>query len=84
MKKYRGYYIDGVRFASKSDIDAFIKGQKIDRLRMLVSMMLKATSVEDHITIGEEIDRAAKYLVRYCHMDWGNVDAMIDNMFISA
>lgn len=40
MTKYRGYYIDGVVFSSKSDIDEFVKKSIIDKARVFNNMML--------------------------------------------
>jgi len=39
MTKYKGYYIDGAIFNSKEDIDTFIKGETIKKIKQLYEMM---------------------------------------------
>ena len=46
MKKYKGYYIDGVVFKSKNDIDEHLKKLAIERYIKLSRMFQKNPSME--------------------------------------
>ena len=74
--KYRGYYIDGVTFTCKADIDAFIKNQQIKRLQFFNNRMLEATIPGDRLVCSIEADKAACYLHNYCGMEWSEIEAI--------
>lgn len=46
MRKYKGYYIDKVIFNSKSEIDAFIKKQTIEKYQQLCKMFAQNACME--------------------------------------
>ena len=61
MKRYRGYYIDGVVFKSMSEIDTFVKNSIIDKVKQFMGMFLSDSytaeqkkAVSDEITIREQ------------------------------
>lgn len=39
MTKYRGYYIDGVVFKNKKDIDEFVKNAIIEKIKQFTEML---------------------------------------------
>ena len=61
MKRYRGYYIDGVVFKSMSEIDTFVKNSIIDKVKQFMGMFPSDSytaeqkkAVSDEITIREQ------------------------------
>lgn len=70
MKNYRGYYIDGVIFHSKSEIDAFIKEQAINKYKMYCRMFHEDSSMElIAIMSAHEI-----YMHDVCGMEYGEIE----------
>ena len=81
MKQYKGYYIDGVAFNSKAEIDEFIKAQNIKRMNQFNRMMLKATTPARMMAANAEANKVARYLHDYCGMSWAEIeDAEIEGM----
>ena len=60
MTNYKGYYIDNVIFHSKSDIDAFVKEQAINKYKMLVEMFSRKPSMELSCMMSDHADRLHK------------------------
>lgn len=61
MKRYRGYYIDGVVFKSMSEIDTFVKNSIIDKVKQFMGMFIsehytaeQKKVISDEITIREQ------------------------------
>lgn len=46
MTKYKGYYIDGVTFSSKAEIDKFLKDVTINTYKMYCRMFEEKPSME--------------------------------------
>lgn len=76
MKKYRGYYIDGVIFHSESEIDAFIKKQAIEHYKMLCAMFANKPSIELSVMMCDKAD--------YLHNVLGLSYAEIEDIEIEA
>lgn len=57
MKQYKGYYIDGVHFNTKNEIDNFIKAQEIDRYKTFARMFNENPSMELSVVMSEVADR---------------------------
>lgn len=72
MKKYRGYYIDGVVFNSKEEIDEFAKAQAIRTYKAACEHFTECPSVEAALFCDEK----AQYLVENFGMDWDEIEAM--------
>lgn len=70
MKKYKGYYIDGIQIKSEKEIDDFIKSQSIDRFVRLTKMFLKNPIMEISIAC----DEAAEYLNKQCSMSFSEIE----------
>ena len=49
MKQYKGYYIDGVVFSSKKDIDIFLKNQAVSAYRKAVEYFANHSTMEASI-----------------------------------
>ena len=61
MTKYRGYYIDGVVFNSKAEIDEFVRNLLINSARQFNDMLMSGRydsaemmQISDEITIREQ------------------------------
>lgn len=70
MKNYKGYYIDGVIFNSKSEIDAFIKKQAIENYKMLCTMFADKPSMELCAIMGSKAD----YLHDVCGLSYAEIE----------
>lgn len=69
MKKYKGYYIDGVIFNSEREIDAFIKKQAIENYKMLCAMFADKPSMELNAMMCDK----AKFL-RECGLSYDEIE----------
>lgn len=72
MKKYKGYYIDGVQIKREKEIDDFIKAQAIDRFVRLTKMFLQNPIMEISIAC----DEAAEYLHEQCAMSFSSIESI--------
>lgn len=70
MKKYIGYYIDGVYFNHKCEIDNFIKEQSIERYKMLVKMFANNSIMEISIACSD----AADFLHNECGLSYEEIE----------
>lgn len=57
MKKYMGYYIDGVIFTSKQDIDNFLKETAIKQFKTAVELFAEHPSIEASMWQTEKAER---------------------------
>ena len=77
MKRYKGYYIDGVIFSTKKDIDNFIKSEIIRKIcifhRMLFDMPGRYTDDEKIAICGEIHDREIRLHDEY-GMSWEEIE----------
>lgn len=77
MKRYKGYYIDGVVFNSKADIDNMIKEETIKKIRMFHDMLFKFEkryTVPEQLKICEEISIREKRLHDEYGMSWEDIE----------
>ena len=72
MKQYKGYYIDGVIFNSKADIDKHIERQAVDYYKAAVAVFAEKHTFESS-TVCEE---AAERLVNNFGYTWEQVEAI--------
>ncbi len=56
MKKYRGYYIDGVYFNSKEDIDKFIEEQAVLKFKKYNKYFSEHPSMEASMLCSQQSD----------------------------
>ena len=70
MKNYKGYYIDGVVFHSKSEIDMFIKEQAIERYKQLCAMFANKPSMELNAMMCDKAD----YLHNVCGLSYDAIE----------
>ena len=75
MKNYRGYYIDGICFNSKADIDNFIKAQNIKSMQIANEMMLRSTG-DTAMAHSIRAQKYAEYLHDHCGMSWSEIEAV--------
>ena len=61
MKAYKGYYIDGVVFNSKQDIDNFLKEWAIKDYKMAVEMFVNCANLANSLWASEKAERLVKY-----------------------
>lgn len=78
MTKYRGYYIDGVVFTSKEQIDEFVKKSIIDKARQFNDMLMSGKYDNNQMMkISDEISIREKRLHDEFHMDYDSIEAAI-------
>lgn len=72
MRTYRGYYIDGAIFTSKTDIDNFLRDQAVKSYKMAVELFANDMSLEKSIYADEK----AENLVNNFGFTWEEVEAI--------
>lgn len=72
MTTYKGYYIDGVIFASKADIDNFLKEREVERFKKAVESFAHHPSMECAMW---QTGRAENLVNNYGYT-WGQVEAL--------
>ena len=72
MKEYKGYYIDGIYFNNKEDIDAFLKKQAIKAYRIACEMFAIHPDMEHSLYASERAD----ILNNQFGMDWDEIEAL--------
>ena len=78
MTKYRGYYIDGVVFNSKSEIDEFVKKAIIDKARQFNRMLMcKRYTESQMIQISDEITIRERRLHDEFNMSYEDIENAI-------
>ena len=75
MVKYNGYYIDGVIFHNKQEIDNFIKDAIIDKIKVFNNMLLSGryNAAEMH-RICEDIHTRETVLHDTYGMAWEDIE----------
>ena len=77
MKRYKGYYIDGVVFKSEAEIDEFCKKTIIEKIRMFHDMLFnhgdRYTPAEQY-KICEEISIREQRLHDEYNMSWEDIE----------
>lgn len=63
MTKYKGFYIDGVTFSSRADIDSHIKSDMIKRFRTFTKMFINYTDPSMMMAASAEAARVAHELM---------------------
>lgn len=75
MVKYNGYYIDGVIFHNKQEIDNFIKDAIIKKIKVFSDMMLSGRySSMEVLRICEEMHTREKVLHDTYGMSWEDIE----------
>lgn len=72
MKNYRSYYIDGVAFTCKADIDNFIKELTIESYKRLCFMFANNPSME----LCNMMSNKADYLHSACGLSYDEIEAI--------
>lgn len=71
MKQYKGYYIDGVYFNSKADIDEHIKAVTIESYKVACEMFSRHSDMEHSIYAAEIADR-----LHALGLTWDEIEAI--------
>lgn len=71
MKKYKGYYIDGVYFKTKVDIDEHIKAMTIKSYKVACEMFSRHPDMEHSVYAAEIADR-----LHALGLTWGEIEAI--------
>lgn len=75
MKRYKGYYIDGVIFKSKEEIDAFLKNAIIEKIKTFHNMLFSGRyNASEMMAITKEISDREKILHDEYGMDWEAIE----------
>lgn len=72
MKKYKGYYIDGIIFHNEAEIDAFHRQSAINSYRLAVELFALHPTMECSLYAEERADR----LHDIYGMDWSKIEAI--------
>lgn len=75
MKRYRGYYIDGVIFNSEKEIDTFLIDSFKNKIRQLYDMLRSPRYSEaELISISEMITEKEKILHDTYGLTWDEIE----------
>ena len=75
MKKYNGYYIDGVIFKSKNEIDDFIKNEIIKKIKIFHDMMFSGRyNTAEVLKLNDEITIREQRLHDEFNMSWEEIE----------
>ena len=75
MTRYKGYYIDGIIFTSKEEIDVFIKNEIIKKIKVLHDMMFSGRyNTADVMKINDEITIREQRLHDEYNMQWEEIE----------
>lgn len=75
MRKYKGYYIDGVIFHSREEIDQHIKNEIINKIKTLHDMMFSGRySNAEVMQLSNEITIREERLHDEYGMDWEEIE----------
>lgn len=72
MKKYRGYYIDGIIFKSTAEIDAFLRETAIKAYKQAIRHFEKYANMEASIYA----DQIAQRLHRVHGLTWEEIESI--------
>lgn len=70
MKQYRGYYIDGITFNSKADIDRFVKDQSIKDYKKACRYFAQHPTMEASVYCNSK----AEFLHKEFGMSWDEIE----------
>ena len=71
-KMYKGYYIDGIRFTSKEDIDSFLKNKAIEAFKTACKLFNRDFSLEASNYCG----KLAEQLHNNFNLSWNEIEAI--------
>ena len=78
MMKYKGYYIDGVVFNSKAEIDEFVKAEIIKKARIFNDMLMSGRyEASQMIKLSTEISIRERRLHEEFNMDYDSIENAI-------
>ena len=78
MMKYRGYYIDGVVFKTKAEIDEFLKNAIIKKARVFNDMLMSGRyDASQQMQLSDEISLREKTLHDEYGMDYEEIEKAI-------
>lgn len=80
MKNYKGYYIDGVHFTSKEDIDKFLEKQALNAYKTALKIFASRHTMEASIYATEKAD----YLHDYFGYSWDKLEEIEIEVFKAA
>lgn len=72
MRQYKGYYIDGVVFNSKQEIDEFIKRELVERYQQYSRMFWENSTME----LSSMMSDLADVLVKQYGLSWDEIEEM--------
>ena len=72
MTKYRGYYIDGIYFNSKADVDKFVERKAVEAYKQAYKYFLNHPTMEASVYWSEK----AEYLVNNFGYTWESVEVL--------
>lgn len=72
MRKYKGYYIDGVIFSSKADIDKFIEQKAVESFMIACRIFNILTTAEASLNCSQK----AENLVKNFGYTWDEIEAL--------
>lgn len=70
MKQYKGYYIDGITFNNKEEIDSFLKAQAIKSYQTAV----KAFQINGNMEASISMNSISERLVSEFGLTWEEVE----------
>ena len=78
MKRYKGYYIDGVVFTTTNQIDEFIKKSIIDKARQFNNMLMSGRyDASQQMQLSNEISIRERRLHDEFNMDYESIENAI-------
>ena len=79
MINYKGYYIDGVHFTNKEDIDKFLETQALNSYKTALKIFSQRGTMEASVYATEK----AEYLHKYFGYDWNTLEEIEIDVFKS-
>ena len=79
MKKYRGYFIDGLVFKSEAEIDRFILDRSIREYRSACRMFEKHPDIEHSVYMSEIAD-----LLHNLGLSWDEIEQIENEELMAA
>ena len=67
MRKYKGYYIDGVIFTTEKEIDDFHRNSAVESYRKAVEIFVKHPTMESSVYCDEKAENLMKYFGYTCN-----------------
>ena len=83
MKRYKGYYIDGVVFKSSQEIDAFLKNAIIEKIKQFMTMFVSDRyTAEEKMAISNEITNRENRLQKEYGMSASEVEELETSIIV--